>query len=78
MSPVLKANAHLNAVIDACHSGSILDLPFELDRNNTWKKENSSDVKLGFVNGSAFMISGCMDNQTSGDTRQGGILTCAL
>jgi len=75
--PILKANAHLNALFDACHSGSIMDLPFILDKSK-WVRENDSDVKIGYVSGSAFMVSGCLDKQTSGDTIKGGIMTNAF
>jgi len=73
----MKINAHLNALFDACHSGSIIDLPFILEKSK-WIKENENNIKIGYVSGSAFMVSGCLDKQTSGDTQKGGIMTNAF
>ena len=62
----LPAGCRLTAVTDCCHSGSILDLPFELQGNTfarVGKKETQADVLL---------ISGCKDSQTSADVSSVG------
>ena len=62
----LPAGCRLTAVTDCCHSGSILDLPYELQGNNfarVGKKESAADVLL---------ISGCKDAQTSADVSSVG------
>jgi hypothetical protein len=63
---LVPAGCRLTAVTDCCHSGSILDLPFELDGSSfrrVGKKETAGDVLL---------ISGCKDHQTSADVSSVG------
>jgi hypothetical protein len=67
-------------VCDACHSGTILDLPFKW--NN--QKESESVGQLD-IPANVLSISGCRDNQTSadaynvlGDKRYSGALTSCL
>ena len=50
-------------LVDACHSGTILDLT----NHDIWKKGRR-----------VFCISGCQDNQLSNDTGNGGQMTLAL
>lgn len=76
VSPILKNKGHLHGVFDSCHSGTVMDLPFTL-KNNKWISENKL-FKLGYVTGTAILISGCTDSQTSGDTRIGGLFTNAF
>jgi len=56
-------DAKLRAVIDTCHSGSMLDLPCRWQRGNKFFMENNS----GRTNKNVLMISGCQDDQTSAD-----------
>uniref|UniRef100_A0A7N0VLG3 Peptidase C14 caspase domain-containing protein n=1 Tax=Kalanchoe fedtschenkoi TaxID=63787 RepID=A0A7N0VLG3_KALFE len=69
----LPRGAKLHAVIDACHSGTALDLPF-LCRMNRWGKyawedhRPVSDAWTGTSGGEAFSFSGCDDHQKSKDT----------
>jgi len=49
-------------IVDACCSGSILDL----SKDSVWSSAN------------VFSISGCQDNQCSKDTRNGGQMTNIL
>ena len=49
--------------IDACHSGSSMDLPFQYNfTQHKW--ELTSNIR---VNTNVLLISGCKDNQTSAD-----------
>lgn len=52
-------------VIDACHSGSILDLPYKLSGDNI------ENVCLDKVDGNVICISGCKDEQVSMDVFSG-------
>lgn len=66
------------AVMDCCHSGTGLDLPYELQQGR-WREETNpyhcvADVQL---------FSGCTDSQTSADvasaySRPGGAMTTAF
>jgi hypothetical protein len=67
----IQANTKLRCVFDCCHSGTSLDLPFTRgvkDKVGIVMKPNSNLEDI-------IMISGCMDNQTSADTREGGAMT---
>lgn len=57
---LLPEGVNFNALMDCCHSGSILDLEENLERQN----RSTPDSKQ---HGYAVMISGCQDNQTSAD-----------
>jgi hypothetical protein len=61
----LPANVKLIFMSDSCHSGSVLDLKYNylFDAKNTYKVGGDmKDTKC-----SAFLISGCRDDQTSAD-----------
>ncbi|XP_057837256.1 metacaspase-1 [Cryptomeria japonica] len=69
----LLPGVRLHAFIDACHSGTVLDLPFlcRLNRNGQFVWEDHrprTGVWKGTNGGEAISISGCDDNQTSADT----------
>ncbi|PUZ40841.1 hypothetical protein GQ55_9G455100 [Panicum hallii var. hallii] len=70
----LGRGVKLHAIVDTCHSGTILDLPYlcRLSRTGYWQWENqqtqfSSEQKCT-SGGLAISISGCGDSQTSQDT----------
>ncbi|KAJ6691146.1 METACASPASE-3 [Salix koriyanagi] len=67
----LPQGATLHAIIDACYSQTVLDLPFVCRMNRegyyTWEDQTRSPYK-GTSGGLAFCISACDDNQTSVDT----------
>jgi hypothetical protein len=71
------------AVLDCCHSGSGLDLRFNIQSPSYGKLIVTQDNKYLKTNGSVIFLSGCMDSQTSADTvnhkgEPSGALTNAL
>uniref|UniRef100_A0A0D9VUS1 Peptidase C14 caspase domain-containing protein n=1 Tax=Leersia perrieri TaxID=77586 RepID=A0A0D9VUS1_9ORYZ len=69
----LGPGVKLHAIVDTCHSGSILDLPFlcRLSRTGYWQWENycrRPDLAKGTSGGLAISISGCSDDQKSADS----------
>ena len=59
----LGNNVTIVVLIDACHSGTVLDLRYNFDNlNNLNKNKKNSESSCDVV-----MISGCRDNQTSAD-----------
>ncbi|KAJ4953676.1 hypothetical protein NE237_030508 [Protea cynaroides] len=69
----LPSGATLHAIIDACHSGTVLDLPFlcKINRDGScWWQNHSppSGAYKGTSGGLAICFSACDDNQTSADT----------
>jgi len=74
----LPAGAKLTAVMDCCHSGTGLDLPFTL-QGGGWCEEDNPCHSSGDV----LLISGCQDEQCSSDGGGGmgppmGAMTTAL
>jgi len=74
----LPSGAKLTAVMDCCHSGTGLDLPF-VWHNGQWIEEDNPCHSAGDV----LLISGCLDEQTSADAtghrgEAAGALTTAL
>ncbi|XXG77971.1 hypothetical protein AAC387_Pa08g2014 [Persea americana] len=69
----LPRGVKLHAIIDACHSGTVLDLPFLCRMNRSgqyvWEDHRPrSGVWKGTSGGEAISFSGCDDDQTSADT----------
>jgi len=66
---LLRPDQHLTAIMDCCHSGTVLDL-----RYNLYSKISGGGLamvqtrKIPATSGSCVMISGCQDNQSSADT----------
>lgn len=74
----LPHGAKLTAVMDCCHSGTGLDLPFTLEYGR-WQCDDNPCHSAGDVQ----LISGCQDEQTSADAsdqyrRPAGAMTTAL
>ncbi|XP_045820665.1 metacaspase-3-like isoform X4 [Trifolium pratense] len=71
----LPFGAKLHAIIDACHSGNVLDLSFVCKMNRegyyTWEDLTSSRTYKGTKGGVAICISACDDDQVSVDTSIG-------
>ncbi|CAK9163134.1 unnamed protein product [Ilex paraguariensis] len=66
----LKPDAKLHAIIDACHSGTVLDLPFVYNKERKGWDDNSppSGVFKGTSGGLAISFSACLDDQLAADT----------
>ncbi|KAG4958570.1 hypothetical protein AAZX31_13G031000 [Glycine max] len=68
----LPRGAKLHAIIDACHSGTVLDLAFVCKMNRegyyTWEDQRCPRTDKGTRGGLAICISACEDGQTSIDT----------
>nr|GMC61854.1 metacaspase-1-like [Ipomoea batatas] len=69
----IPRGAKLHAIIDACHSGTMLDLPFlcRMDRSGRYMWEDHrprSGAWKGSSGGEVISFSGCDDDQTSADT----------
>ncbi|KAI5385949.1 hypothetical protein KIW84_072510 [Lathyrus oleraceus] len=71
----LPFGAKLHAIIDACHSGNVLDLSFVCKMNRegyyTWEDHTSSINHKDTKGGVAICISACEDGQVSVDTSIG-------
>ncbi|CBZ51357.1 hypothetical protein NCLIV_044210 [Neospora caninum Liverpool] len=77
----LQSGCRLTAVMDCCHSGTGLDLPFTWNTPKwRWEEETNPFYVLGDVQ----MFSGCQDDQTSADLAghedraPGGAMTTAF
>tara|TARA_Y100000389_G_scaffold204545_1_gene257862 strand:- start:5097 stop:6059 length:963 start_codon:yes stop_codon:yes gene_type:complete len=69
----LKPNVKLFALFDNCHSGTILDLPYQYIATDEFKTHNSTDTK-----GEVICLSGCRDNQVSMDAYIKGTFNGAM
>ncbi|XVF49474.1 hypothetical protein PTKIN_Ptkin04bG0015600 [Pterospermum kingtungense] len=69
----LPPGVKLHAIIDSCHSGTVLDLPFlcRMDRQGRYVWEDHrprSGMWKGTNGGEVISFSGCDDDQTAADT----------
>lgn len=65
----LPDGARLTALMDMCHSGTGLDLPFEY---NVDRRQWTDDINPAHSAGDVVLFSGCEDSQTSADVQSGG------
>jgi hypothetical protein len=61
----LNPNVNIVVIIDACHSGTAMDLKYNYRCDGTNRCKINRKVRIPKCN--VAMISGCMDNQTSAD-----------
>ncbi|XP_059313755.1 metacaspase-1-like [Lycium ferocissimum] len=65
----LTPGVTLHAIIDSCHSGTILDLPWVYNREKRWDDNRPpSRTNKGTSGGRAIGFSACRDNQLAADT----------
>ncbi|XP_015071153.1 metacaspase-1-like isoform X1 [Solanum pennellii] len=58
----------LHAIVDACHSGTVLDLPWVYKENRWVDNRPPSGANKGTRGGMVFGFSACRDNQLAADT----------
>lgn len=80
----LPQGVKLHAIIDACHSGSVLDLPYQATVRGgyaTWNAAYAGQTRAWKGTGGGFCVqfSAAKDSQTAADTSQlsGGVATGA-
>jgi len=75
----LPEGARLTALMDMCHSGTGLDLPYDYNVNT---RRWTEDVNPAHSRGDVVLFSGCEDSQTSADVQgysgAGGAMTLAF
>ncbi|XP_050210266.1 metacaspase-1-like [Mercurialis annua] len=65
----LPKDVTLHAIVDACHSGTVLDLSFTYNRERKiWENSNPSNSTRRTNGGLAITISACEDDQVAVDT----------
>jgi len=67
----LPRGVYLHAIIDACHSGTAMDLEFFTKRKNgniEWRSEGPTRKYKGTSGGIAVLFSACADSQVAQDT----------
>lgn len=65
----LPGNCHTTIIIDACHSGTCMDLPYQYNQDtDKWDKCNNFTVN----NKNIIMLSGCQDHDVSSDAYLNG------
>lgn len=76
----LPAGCRLTALFDACHSGTVLDLPYAYSSHGRLRGIQVSDHMRRILSSPADVISwsGCADEQTSSDTFSGGVAVGAM
>jgi metacaspase-1 len=75
----LPEGARLWVVVDACRSGSMLDLRYTYNNLSSRSRHLQENPRVPDTKADVFCISGCKDDQSSVDLgSRGGALTCAL
>merc|ERR1719197_1807508 len=74
----LPKGVRLTVIMDCCHSGTAMDLPYKMKleadgKTATMRKKNAYRNRMPKTSeADVVMISGCMDTQTSADIGAGG------
>lgn len=76
----MPATCKLTMVLDCCHSGSGVDLAYNLYERTgrNYLLEDPANVRVGKTRGQVVCFSGCMDSQTSADAYIGAQYQGAL
>ncbi|TFK23717.1 hypothetical protein FA15DRAFT_705189 [Coprinopsis marcescibilis] len=76
----LPHHCKLTALFDACHSGTVLDLPYIYSSNGRLKGSQIKDKRRidKYTKGDVISWSGCKDGQTSADTFHGNVAVGAM
>jgi len=75
----LPPGVNLFCLMDCCHSGSGIDLPYVYkETGNTQKANFSQKSSKHLTEGNVILISGCQDDQTSADASFDGIKSGAM
>jgi hypothetical protein len=74
----LPQGVKLVCMMDCCHSGSIIDLPYVLKATGQGLKMERDPKAKPNAGGLVIMVSGCMDNQTSADLGRGGAMSLSF
>ncbi|CAD2220621.1 metacaspase [Angomonas deanei] len=71
LASTLPKGVRLTVLFDCCHSGSMMDLPYQFIGGNDISSSTDAHMKQvrqnNFSQGDVLMISGCSDSQTSAD-----------
>lgn len=76
----LPDDCRLTGLFDACHSGTVLDLPYIYSSHGRLKGSHITDRarRRKATNADVISWSGCKDGQTSADTFHGGVAVGAM
>jgi len=74
----LPRGCRLTAVLDCCHSGTLLDLPFIYDSYGRLKPSKSRVIQLKSSEADVVSLSACKDYERAFEAREGGALRRAF
>ncbi|KAI9428702.1 caspase domain-containing protein [Lactarius indigo] len=74
----LPPGCRLTAILDCCHSGTLLDLPFIYDSRGRPKQTDPIVVRRKSSEADVISLSACKDNERAFEAREGGALRKAF